>query len=283
MKIEKVVIPVAGLGTRLLPASRATPKVLLPLVDRPILHQAVEEAVACGISQVIIVTGRGQEALADYFTPAPELEARLGDRIRPLLELRERAELSYVLQEEPLGLGHAVGVARKAVGDEPFAVMLPDDVIVGEPPPMRRVLAAAQQREASVVAVEEVPLERIGAYGVILPRQVEPDLYRVLGLVEKPPVQEAPSDLAIVGRYVFTPQLFDALERTTPGALGELQLTDGIALLLEEQPVYACRLGGRRYDAGTPLGLLQTSVALALEREVMGPVLREWLRERLEE
>ena len=283
MEVRKVVIPVAGLGTRMLPASRATPKVLLPLVDRPLIHRAVEEAVACGISQVIIVTGPGQEALEGYFTPAPELEARLGDRIRPLLELRERAAFSYVLQEEQLGLGHAVGVARQAVGDKPFAVMLPDDVIVGQPPPMRRLLEAAGQREASVVAVEEVPPERVSAYGVIRPRQVEPDLYQVLGLVEKPPAQEAPSNLAIVGRYVFTPQLFDALERITPGALGELQLTDGVALLMEQQPVYACRLGGRRYDAGTPLGLLETSVALALEREDMGPALREWLRERLAE
>jgi UTP--glucose-1-phosphate uridylyltransferase len=281
MEIRKVVIPIAGYGTRMLPMSLTTPKAMLPIVDRPLLHQVVEEAVACGINQVIIVIGPRQQAPLDYFTRVPQLEAHLEERIRPLLKLREEVQFTYVLQEEYLGLGHAVAVTRKAVGDEPFAVMLPDDVIVGQPPPMRRLLKVAQEQNASAIAVEKVPLHQISAYGIIRSSQIEDDLYQVSDLVEKPAAEKAPSDLAIIGRYVFTPRVFDALETISPGAGGELQLTDGLASLLKEQRVFAVRLRGSRFDAGTPIGLLKASIALALKRPEIGPELREWLQHEL--
>jgi len=281
MEIRKVVIPIAGYGTRMLPMSLTTPKAMLPIVDRPLLHQVVEEAVACGINQVIIVIGPRQQAPLDYFTRVPQLEAHLEERIRPLLKLREEVQFTYVLQEEYLGLGHAVALTRKAVGDEPFAVMLPDDVIVGHPPPMRRLLKVAQEQNASAIAVEKVPLHQISAYGIIRSSQIEDDLYQVSDLVEKPAAEKAPSDLAIIGRYVFTPRVFDALETISPGAGGELQLTDGLASLLKEQRVFAVRLRGSRFDAGTPIGLLKASIALALKRPEIGPELREWLQHEL--
>jgi UTP--glucose-1-phosphate uridylyltransferase len=288
MRVRKAVIPAAGMGTRMLPASRTVPKELLPVVDRPIIHYAVEEAIAAGITQVIIITAAGKEALAEYFTPSSRLEAHFNARgetelLSTLRRLWNGAQFTYVVQKEQLGLGHAVLMARDAVGDEPFAVLLPDDILVGGPPALGRVLEVARQYEASVVAVEEVPPSRVSAYGIVRPRPLADGLFRVLGLVEKPLPQEAPSNLGIVGRYVLTPQIFAALERIAPGARGELQLTDALALLLKEQPVFACRLPGTRYDAGFPLGLLQTSVALALQREDVGPALREWLKGILKE
>ena len=284
MQVRKAVIPAAGWGTRMLPASKAVPKELLLLVDRPMIHYIVEEAVASGITQIIIITSSGKEALEAYFSPAPELESTLeakGEehRLAELRSLTDKAEFSYVLQEEQLGLGHAVLMARQAVGDEPFAVLLPDDIILGQSPALSQLLAVAREREASVVAVEEVPRERISAYGVVSAKMVEDGLFEVLGLVEKPAPEEAPSNLGIVGRYVLTPEVFEALARVTPGAKGELQLTDGIALLLEHQRVYAYRFQGTRHDAGNPLGLLQTAVALALRRDNLAPGLLQWLRE----
>ena len=282
MNVRKVVIPAAGLGTRMLPASLAAPKELLPLVDRPILHYAVEEAVESGITEVIIVTSPGKETLADYFRPAPELEARLkarggADPLAGVRRLREAATFTYVVQEEQLGLGHAVLMARDAVGDEPFAGLLPDDVIVGPAPALGQVIAVADRYDAGVIAVEEVPREKTGAYGIVDARELEEGVFEVLGVVEKPAPEEAPSNLGIVGRYVLPPQIFDALERITPGAVGELQLTDAIALLRERQRVCVTRFQGTRYDTGNPLGLLQASVALGLARDDMGPELRAWL------
>ena len=286
MKVRKAVIPAAGLGTRMLPASKAVPKELLPLVDRPMIHYIVEEALDAGITQFIIVTSSGKEALADYFDPSEEIERLLADRglddpAAALARLRRDAEFVFVRQHEQLGLGHAVAVTRNAVGDEPFAVLLPDDIVVSAQPAIGQLVDVANEREASVVAVEAVPAERVSAYGVIDPEPVSGRVYRVRAVVEKPPLEEAPSDLAIVGRYVLTPDVFGALGRLTPGAKGELQLTDAIAMLIEASGVYGCRFQGDRYDAGNPLGLVQTSVAMALARDDIGPGLREWLSARL--
>ena len=286
MEVRTAVIPAAGWGTRMLPASKAVPKNLLPLVDRPMIHYIVEEAVDAGLTRIVLVTSPGNDALADYFSPSPELEAFLREKGRshllsPVQRLMDAAEFSSVVQEEALGLGHAVLTARDAVGDEPFAVLLPDDLIVDDAPAIGRLVAVAQERRASVVAVEEVTMERISAYGAIEPREVSEGLYQVLGMVEKPPTDEAPSNLGIVGRYVLTPEVFPALEQVRPGAGGEIQLTDGLARLVEEQGVYAHRLHGTRYDAGTPVGLLQASVALALRRGEMAAQVREALRREL--
>ena len=282
MEVRTAVIPAAGWGTRMLPASKAVPKNLLPLVDRPMIHYIVEEAVDAGLTRIVLVTSPGKDALADYFSPSPELEAFLREKGRshllaPVQRLMDAAEFRSVSQEEALGLGHAVLTARDAVGDEPFAVLLPDDLIVDDVPAIGRLVAVARERGASVVAVEEVPMERISAYGAIDPREVSEGLYEVLGLVEKPPPDEAPSNLGIVGRYVLTPEVFPALEQVQPGAGGEIQLTDGLVRLVEEQGVFAHRLQGTRYDAGTPVGLLQASVALALRREEMASQVREAL------
>ena len=286
MEVRTAVIPAAGWGTRMLPASKAVPKNLLPLVDRPMVHYIVEEAVQAGLTRIVLVTSPGKDALAGYFSPSPELEAFLREKGRshllsPVQRLMDAAEFRSVPQEDALGLGHAVLTARDAVGDEPFAVLLPDDLIVDDVPAIGRLVAIAHERQASVVAVEEAPPERIGAYGVVEPREVSEGLYEVLGMVEKPPPDEAPSNLGIVGRYVLTPDVFPALEQVQPGAGGEIQLTDGLALLLEGQGVYAHRLHGTRYDAGTPVGLLQAAVALALRREEIAPQVREVLAREL--
>ena len=288
MDVRKAVIPAAGLGTRLLPVSKAVPKELLPLVDRPMLHYIVEEALDAGITQIVIVTSQGKDALADYFDPAPHLEKVLEERgesatAAAMRRVRTEAEFIFVRQHEQLGLGHAVYTTRHAVGDEPFAVMLPDDIIDAPTPVLGQLLATAQQYDASVVAVEEVPTERISGYGVIDPEDIADGVYRVISMVEKPTQQDAPSNLGIVGRYILTPEVFEALSRVKPGAKGELQLTDGIALLMETQEVYARRFEGIRHDAGNPLGLLKASVSLALKRPDLGPALRKWLQEKLEE
>ena len=286
MDVRKVVIPAAGLGTRLLPVSKAVPKELFPLVDRPMLHYVVDEALDAGITQIVIVTSQGKDALVDYFEPAPHLEKILEERgevgsAAAMKRVRTEAEFIFVRQHEPLGLGHAVSTARHAVGDEPFAIVLPDDIIDAPTPVLGQLLATAQQYNGSVVAVEEVPPERISGYGVIDPEHVAEGVYRVLNMVEKPTQQDAPSNLGIVGRYILTPEVFEALSRVTPGAKGELQLTDGIALLMEKETVYARRFEGVRHDAGNPLGLIKASVSLALKRPDLGPPLRKWLQEIL--
>ncbi len=283
MLVRKVVIPAAGLGTRMLPASLAVPKELFPLVDQPILHYGVEESVNAGITEVIIVTSPAKRALEDYFKPAPALEERLRSRGGPdpldrVRRLRETARFTYVLQGEQLGLGHAILMAREAVGDEPFAVLLPDDVIVAPTPVLGQLLRVAAAYDAGVIAVEEVRRAQVSSYGIIEPKKLEEGVYDVVSVVEKPSPESAPSNLGIVGRYVLPPQIFEALEHTPPGAGGELQLTDAIALLLKQQRICAATFQGARYDAGSPLGLLQASVALSLARDDLGPELLDWLR-----
>ena len=281
----KAVIPAAGLGTRFLPATKNSPKEMLPLVDKPAIQYVVEEAVASGITDILIITGRGKRAIEDHFDRAFELENLLdakGDK-RQLDEMRriaEMADIHYVRQREQKGLGHAVLCARKHVGNEPFAVLLGDDVVFSKTPCTKQLLDQYARRKASVIAVERVPPERIEAYGVVkVGKETEPGLYPIEGMVEKPRRQDAPSDLGILGRYVLTPEVFDELERTPPGAKGEIQLTDALARLRQRQEMYAYAFEGKRYDLGDKLEWLKTNVDVALMRDEFRAPLLEYLRD----
>lgn len=274
--VRKAVIPAAGLGTRFLPVTRSLPKELLPILDRPMLQYVVAEAAEAGISEVIVVTSPGKESIADYFRPRPDLEERLSGEPELLDKVRSGAYLasvSFVIQERPLGLGHAVLTARDAVGDEPFAVILPDDIIAHTPGALSQMLAATAAdsdgaaAESAAIAVERVPWEIVHNYGVVDAAPGGARRHLVNGLIEKPPPGTAPSNLSIVGRYILPPAIFDCLERTPPGARGEIQLTDGLALLLDGGvDLYACEFEGVRYDGGNPMGLLRASLEFALAR-----------------
>jgi len=283
MKIRKAVITAAGWGTRFLPATKAQPKEMLPLVDKPIIQYVVEEAVASGIEQIIIVTALGKHAIEDHFSPSLELENALerkgsGELLHKVRRVCELADICYINQEEQLGLGHAISITRELIGDEPFAVFLPDDIIDSKIPAMAQMIEVYKRYKSSVIAVEQVAAEDTRAYGIIKPRQVEDQVYQVLRLVEKPEPEEAPSNLGIVGRYILTPQIFEQLDRTTPGKGSEIQLTDGLQLLLERQEIFAYRFDGVRHDTGTPLGFLKASVDLARHRDDIGGEFREYLR-----
>ena len=282
MKVRKAVIPAAGFGTRFLPATRSVPKGMIPVLDRPAIHYSVSEAVAAGIEQIVIVISRGQEAIGKYFDRVPDLEQALRRRgdtavMERMREISEMAEISCIYQDEQLGLGHAVLTARAAVGDEPFAVFLPDDLICSEAPTMGRMLQIFGEYHGSVVAVREVPDESVSSLGIIDARPMDETMYRLAGVVEKPAIEEAPSNLAIIGRYVLSPRVFEALETVQPGALGEIQLTDAIARLVSSESVYAYRFPGVHFDVGTPVGLLKASVYTALERGDISSDFREWL------
>lgn len=271
MPVKKAVIPAAGLGTRFLPVTKSLPKELLPILDQPMLQYVVAEAAAAGIEEVIIVTSQGKESIAAYFQPHPELERRLAATgesglLAKIQQAAALAQVSFVIQEQPLGLGHAVLTARDAVGDNPFVVILPDDIIDHTPGAIAQMLAAAPPDAGGVVAVEPAPWEVIHNYGVVDAAAISERLYQVSRLVEKPSCSEAPSNLTIVGRYILPPAIFDCLERTPPGAKGEIQLTDGISLLLASQPVYAYEFEGIRYDGGNPIGLLRAALEFGLNR-----------------
>jgi UTP--glucose-1-phosphate uridylyltransferase len=286
MRVRKAVFPAAGWGTRFLPATKAQPKEMLPLVDKPIIQYAVEEAVEAGIEQVIIVTSSQKRAIEDHFDTSYELEHLLEERgdiemLRQIRHISDLVKVAYVRQKEQLGLGHAVLMAKELVGHEPFAVILSDDVVVGETPCIGQLVRAYERTHASVVAVMDVPREETRRYGVIAtdgPSPDDPRLFRVTGLVEKPDPASAPSSLAIVGRYVLTPKIFDKLEHTPKGAGGEIQLTDAINALMEEQEVYGYAFNGVRYDAGTTMGWLKASVELALQRPDLAAEFRDYLR-----
>ena len=282
-RIRSVVVPAAGLGTRILPATKAFPKELLPLVDRPIIQYGVEEAAAAGIGRVVLVTSPGNHMTAAHFRPHPALEAVLEQRgkaesLALVRRASELAELTTVHQEQPLGLGHAVLMGAAAVGGEPFAVLLPDDVIDADPPALRRMVELFAELDGPLLLVERVPRDAVQRYGIIDAAPIGPGVFEVRGLVEKPDPADAPSDLAIVGRYILTPDLFAVLERTGAGAGGEIQLTDGLRELLAKRRIYACELAGVRHDAGNRLGFLQASLYFALKRPELAPALRAYLR-----
>jgi UTP--glucose-1-phosphate uridylyltransferase len=286
MTVRTAVIPAAGLGTRFLPATKVVPKGLLPVVDTPALHLVVAEALAAGIDDVIVVLGPGQEVVRDYFAPAPALESELAARGKDAALAAVRSAsidaVRFVLQAEPLGLGHAVSVTEPLVGQQPFAVLLGDDLLDPAVPLLRDMIAASGRTGGSIVAAMRVGHREIAMYGAIEPGGEDDGLIRVSSLVEKPAPEDAPSDLAVIGRYVFTPGVFRALQRIAPGAGGELQLTDAIALLAIEEPVHAFPFSAGRFDVGNPLDALDAQVALALARNDIGPALRERLVRRLE-
>ena len=283
MAVRKAVILAAGHGTRFLPATKAVPKEMLPLVDQPVIQYIVQEAVDAGLTHVTIVSAASKRALEDHFDRNFELEQVLesGDKEAALREVRrlaEMADLAFVRQKQRLGNGHAVLMAKQIVGDEPFAIYFPDDVIVSETPAIRQLMDVYERRGGSVVAVQRLPREEVVHYGVIKPEPLEDRTYRVRGIVEKPSVEEAPSDLTTVGRFVVTPRLISILEQTPPSRAGEIWLMDALDRLAREEPVFAYEYEGERFDTGQPLGLLQASVALALAREDIGPAFKQYLR-----
>ncbi|HXK29701.1 MAG TPA: UTP--glucose-1-phosphate uridylyltransferase GalU [Candidatus Binatia bacterium] len=283
MKLKKAVIPVAGLGTRFLPATKTVPKELLPIVDIPSIQYVVQEAVDAGIQEIIFVTGRGKDGIEDHFDEAPELEQILTDRgqketVKMLQRIREMTEVVSVRQKKPLGLGHAVLCARDLVGDEPFAVMLADDLIDSETPCIRQLLEIFEDTKESVIALLEVPQSEVSSYGVIKGTKVKPRLYQIEAMVEKPQVQDAPSRMAIIGRYILRPEIFAILGNLPPGKSGEIQLTDGLAQLVRERQVLGCEFEGERYDIGDKFGFVRATVAYALKRPDLRDKVLEYLR-----
>ena len=283
MSVRVGVFLVAGLGTRTLPAAKSIPKVMLPLADKPAIHYVVEEAVAAGIEQVILVTAMGNQAVEDYFDTAYRLEESLAARgkhkeLAELQALKEMATVIGVRQHAPLGTGDAVRTARSIVGDEPFAVFLPDDVIDGEPPAIKQLIDVHETHGGEVVAVMPVPQAHVDRYGIVEGAHVATGVQRLRSLIEKPPADEAPSNLAIVGRYVFTPAIFEFIDRIPEGSGGEIQITDAINMLAQEGPVFSCEFTGKRYDMGDKVGYLSASIDLALKRPDLRPGLLSYLR-----
>ena len=284
-KIRKAVFPAAGLGTRFLPATKSIPKEMLCLVDKPLIQYGVEEAVAAGCTEIIIVTGRDKGAMEDHFDSSPELEASLAKKNKQALldvvrSVSKLARTVYTRQAEPLGLGHAVLMAKQIVGDEPFCVLLPDDIVDSKVPCMKQMVEAYEETQSTILASEVIEGPAISAYGCLdcTPVPSNPRLLAVKGMVEKPKFEEAPSQNAIIGRYILTPRIFELLEGLKPGAGGELQLTDAIKALLQYEKVYGFHYEGKRHDAGDKLGFLKATVEFALKREDLGPPFREWLK-----
>jgi UTP--glucose-1-phosphate uridylyltransferase len=272
MTIRTAVIPAAGLGTRFLPITKSVPKELMPILDKPMLQYVVEEAAEAGFERVVIVTAKGKESIASYFQPQESLERHLldtgaADMAEKVRAASNLADVSFVIQEQPLGLGHAVLTAEEAVGGEPFAVILPDDIVDNTPGVLSQMLNVREEHGGGVVSVEPVPWELVQNYGVVEAARVSGRVHRIKSLVEKPAREDAPSNLAIVGRYILPAEIFDCLRRTPPGAKGEIQLTDGLSILLDDMDIYAYEFQGTRYDGGTPLGLLKASLGFGLARE----------------
>jgi len=287
MKVRKAVFPAAGMGTRFLPATKAQPKEMLSLVDKPIIQYGVEEALAAGCEEIIIVTSRGKQSIEDHFDLSYELEKTLenkgkGELLRLVREVASLANVAYVRQKEALGLGHAVLTARNLVGNEPFAVLLPDDVIDARVPCMKQMVEVFNETQSSVIATQIVKGEAISAYGVLDVKPVAgrfgDKLFEIQNMVEKPALKDAPSELAIIGRYILRPAIFETLAATQKGSGGEIQLTDGMKLLLKKEKMYAYVFEGNRYDAGDKLGFLKATVALALKRPDLGEQLRQYLK-----
>jgi len=270
--IRKAVIPAAGLGTRFLPATKSMPKEMLPIIDKPIIQFVVEEAIASGIEDIIIITGRGKRAIEDYFDTSPELETHLlqngkYELLREVKDISSLADIHYIRQKEPKGLGDAVLKAEKHVGDEPFAVLLGDDIIKADIPCIKQLMNLFEKYSKPMIAVEKVPKEKVSSYGIIKGREIEKSVYFVDDIIEKPPLEEAPSNIGTVGRYVFTPEIFDCITETPPGKGNEIQLTDAIRILIEEEDVYGYAFEGKRYDAGDKVEYVKAIIDFALERD----------------
>ena len=281
--IKKAVLPAAGMGTRFLPATKASPKEMLPLVDKPLIQYVIEEAVASGIEEVVLVTGRNKRAIEDHFDVAFELEEDLRSKGKHKLlsEMQRIANLvtfCYIRQKKALGLGHAVLTSKRVVGDEPFAVLLGDDIIDSDVPALKQMMAVHERYPSTILAIQKVPKSQTQHYGIIDAKKIEDGIYLVKDLVEKPLPNEAPSNLAIIGRYILTPEIFRALEHTRPGKGGEIQLTDGLRLLMKKQPIYAFEFKGIRHDAGDKLGFLKATVEFGLKNAELGKEFRKYLQ-----
>ena len=284
MKIRKAVIPVAGLGTRFLPATKASPKEMLPLVDKPLIQYVVEEAKESGIEEIIIITGRGKRAIEDHFDFSVELEYELIEkkRLDLLVEIKNISNMvtfAYIRQKKALGLGHAILCAEAVVGNEPFAVFLADDIIDSSKPCIKQLIEVYEKYNSSVIAIQEVERKDTKSYGIIKPKRINDGVCKVLDLIEKPNPSKAPSNLAVIGRYILTPEIFEMLKKTRPGKLGEIQLTDGLKMLLKQRDIYGCKFSGIRYDAGDKLGFLKATVEFALKRKDLGKQFRKYLKE----
>jgi len=284
-KIKKAVIPAAGLGTRFLPATKSMPKEMLPIIDTPIIQFVVEEAIAAGIDDIIIITGRGKKAIEDYFDSSPELESHLFKNkkyalLREIKDISALVDIHYIRQKEPKGLGDAVLKAEKHVGNEPFAILLGDDIIKADIPCIKQLTNLFGRYNKSIIAVEEVPKEKVSSYGIIKGREIEEFIYRVEEIIEKPSLEEAPSNIGTVGRYIFTPAIFDCIKETKSGSGNEIQLTDAIKLLMEKEDVFAYSFKGKRYDAGDKTGYVKAIVDFALEKEDLKAEIVRYLQGR---
>jgi UTP--glucose-1-phosphate uridylyltransferase len=284
LKVNTAVIPAAGLGTRFLPVTKSVPKELIPVIDKAGIQYAVEEAAAAGIENIVIITSKGKDAIADYFNRDEELEDLLYERghvyySNRIKDISSIANISYVIQDEQLGLGHAVMCAANSLSKEPFAVILPDDLIIPTTSVLNKLLNVFKEYQSSVIAVQSLKRENINQYGIIETETINQGLFKVLNAVEKPAPDDAPSNLGIVGRYVFTPEIFESISKVTPGSIGEIQLTDGISNLIQYQSVYALEITGTRHDIGTPLGLLKASISIGLEREDIAKELLDYITE----
>jgi UTP--glucose-1-phosphate uridylyltransferase len=284
-KIQKAVIPAAGFGTRFLPITKSMPKEMLPLIDKPAIHYVVEEAISSGIDDILIITGRGKRAIEDYFDHSPELEFHLErkgktSQLSALKKISSIENIHFIRQKEPRGLGDAIGIAEKHIGDEPFAVLLGDDILRGEQPCTKQLIDISTRKAGSVIAVQPVPREKISSYGIIKGKYAEAGLLLLEDIIEKPRPENAPSDLGAIGRYVFTPDIFDCIRKTPAGVGNELQLTDAIRLLCQEKEVFASVYPGKRYDTGDKLGYLETIVDFALADPDVGEQFRDFLKKR---
>lgn len=282
MVVKKAIIPAAGLGTRFLPATKAQPKEMLPIVDKPTIQYIIEEAVESGIEEILIITGRNKRAIEDHFDKSVELEKELEEHnkdelLKMVKEISNIADIYYIRQKEPRGLGHAINCARTFVGKEPFAVMLGDDVVDSKTPCLKQLIDCYSQYKTTILGVQHVPTEDLNKYGIVNGMYIEDNVYKVKDLVEKPKIEEAPSDIAILGRYIITPAIFDILDSTKPGKGGEIQLTDALKTLMHSEAMYAYVFEGRRYDVGDKLGFLQATVEFALKREELKKPFMEYL------
>lgn len=284
MYVTKAVIPAAGLGTRFLPATKALPKEMLPIVDKPTIQYIIEEAIEAGIRDILIITGRGKWSIVDYYDRSPELEAHLEKKgdfelLEKIKNISTMANIHYIRQNEPLGLGHAILCAKSFIGNDPFAVLLGDDIIKAEKPAIKQLIDVARMTRSSVIGVREVTESEISKYGIIDPSEHKGKIYKVKDMVEKPSLENAPSRLAVMGRYVLNPSIFAYLEKTVPGAGGEIQLTDALKVQSQEETVYSCVFEGKRYDAGDKLGYLQATVEYALDSPQLGAKFAQYLDE----